>query len=888
MDYNKRNVGIIGYWFATNYGGVASYYSLYRTIKGLDYRPFLVENPYFYTDKEGEDVFSRNLFKEIGADICEPYGIEDLEELNQKADTFILGSDQVLTTSSIRSFGKLFLMEFSDEEKRRIAVSASCGGDNLNADSNLIDYAKGQLQRFTKVSVREFSGVDTIKKKFGIKADFMIDPIFFTEAEHYRKIGEEVNLPQENEYVLAYILDPTNDKREGILKLAKTLGIEKKVILDGRKFTHEKNADTLNLQEDTLPELDFKQWLYYYSNASYVITDSFHGAAMALILNKPVIVYANYKRGYPRFVSLIRLFGIKSRLIESTNQITDELVRENINFENINRIITAHAEIARHWIMQAIESEKKDIRLPKMTVNALLERKKCVGCGACVSGCPKDAIQLISDEWGYYRAEVDADLCIDCGKCSRICPAIKLPEKRNSLMPECYEFIAKDEKILRNSSSGGAFTVMAKKVLESGGAVVGAAWKEDFSVEHIVVDSVDELHKLQKSKYLQSYIGNVFRAVKNRLESGQKILFTGCPCQNAGLKAYLGKEYSNLISVDILCSNAPSTDFFKTYLSEAFPDGIRKYEFRDKTYGYNCECIAIERISGDKAILRGAKEDAYQRVFHNHTMCAPHCENCIYQKLPRFGDLTMGDFWGISKKDKEIDASKGISVILSNNEKGTDFLKSISKDQYSVCRQVPLEWLGGNGYALNGSHNYASPKRDIFYNAIQKMRFSKAVDYALKPNHGIYNKLYNKSNMPLMLDSSLTRFSFDPNVWEEHMINGKITLLVRPNQWQVKRYANLSIAKPLLKGKEYTFSICFRIRTTSPLLNFHLRDSGTGCIQIIDSFRIPSNNNGSQWYTVTKKFIPDTEIYDQFMIGASQVSGSGNYFMIDYINIMEE
>lgn len=887
-EMNEKNkVGIIGYWFATNYGGVASYYSLYQTIKGLGYLPFLVENPYFYTDKEGENVFSRNLFKEIGAEICEPYSIEELEKLNEKSDVFILGSDQVLTTSSIRSFGKLFLMDFSDEEKKRIAVSASCGGDNLNADESLVDYAKKQLQRFTKVSVREFSGVDTVKEKFGIKVDFMMDPIFFTTAEKYQKLGEQAGNLQNEDYLLAYILDPTQDKREGILRLSKKLGLKRKVALDGRKFTHEKNAVALNLQEDTLPEMDFKQWLSYYAHASYVITDSFHGATMALILNKPVIIYANYKRGYPRFVSLIRLFGIKNRLIEHTNQISDELIYENINFEEINRTIAQYREKAKQWIIRAIESEKTDILLPKNTVNVRLERKKCVGCGACVSVCPKDAIQLQPDEWGYYRAEVDNELCIDCGRCSGICPAIKLPEKKNWQYPKCYEFIARDKNILWNSSSGGAFTIMAEKVFENDGAVVGAAWKADFSVEHIVIDSPDELYKLQKSKYLQSYMGNLFREIKNRLEGGQIILFTGCPCQNAGLKAYLGKEYDNLILVDLLCGNAPSAGFFKEYLTESFPNGIKKYVFRDKTQGYNAESIFVEKKDGNSVSLRGVKEDAYQRVYHNHTMCAPHCENCQFQRLPRFGDLTIGDFWGISRHDKDVDASKGVSVILCNNEKGKRFLENISEERVRVCKQVPLDWLGGNGYAINNSHNYASPKRDIFYDAAQKMSFSKAVNYALKPNHGAYNELYTNSNMPIMFDSNLRRFLFDPNVWEEHTINGKVTLLVRPNQWQIKRYANLPIAKPLLKDKEYAFRIRFKIKTSSPVINFHLRDSGTGCIQIIDSFYVPSKNDGNQWYEVMKKFVPDTEVYDQFMIGASQVSGEGNYFMIDYINIGE-
>ncbi len=889
MENNRKKLGIIGYWFATNYGGVASYYSLYHNLREWGYAPFLVENPYYYTDKEGVDVFSRNLFKEINAEISEPYDNEHLNSLNEKADTFILGSDQVLTRSSIRAFGKLFLMEFSDEKKKRIAVSASLGGDNLDGDENLIKYAQKQIQRFTKVSIREFTGLNVARDKFGIKADFMIDPIFFTPAEEYTALGKKAELSETQEsYLLAYILDPTDDKREGILKTASILGLKKKVALDGRKFTHDKNFAKMNLPEDTLPELDFKEWMNYYSNASYIVTDSFHGAAMALILNKPFVVYANHQRGYPRFLTLVKLFGIKDRLIERTEEITEILIHSKPDFTEINRIITEYVAQAKAWIIQTIDSDPKDIEsieMPKRSVNAQLNEKECTGCGACVNICPKDAIEFKNDEWGYYRAKVDPEKCVDCGICVKTCPAIKLPENNNSLSAECYEFIANDENILMNSSSGGIFSVMAKELFKKNGMVGGAAWTEDFTVKHILIDNIKDLPKLQKSKYLQSYIGTVFRDVKQNLEKGKDILFTGCPCQIAGLKSYLRKEYDNLITVDLLCGNAPSPMFFQKYLSESFPEGLNQYNFRSKVHGYTAECISIVKKDGEKLTLRGPKEDAYQRVYHNHTMCAPHCEKCKYQTLPRFGDITIGDFWGISGKDKSIDVSKGVSVVLCNNEKGKAFLKSIPPETAKVLKKVPLEWLGGNGFAIKGSHNYASSFRNLFYDAVQKMDFSKAVNYALKPNHGMYNPMYKDINIPLMLNSSFNRFRFDPNVWEEHLIDGKITLHVKSNQWHVKRYANLPLARPLEKGKTYLFNIRFKIKSAYHLINFHLRDSGTGCIQIIDTFHIPSGNDGNIWYEVNKKIVPDTDLYDQFMIGASQVSGAGNYFMIDYITI---
>lgn len=781
MEYNKNNVGIIGYWFATNYGGVASYYSLYTKIEKLGYSPFFIEDTNLHEDKRKKEAFSRKFFKEIGAAICDPYKKEELEKLNAYADTFLLGSDQVFTVFGLSKHGKAFLMEFANPDKKRIVVSGSCGGENIRKEGNedLVSYAREELQKFSGVSVRESSGVDLVRDKFRVDATYLIDPIFFTSRDEFKRIGETAKLEKKEEYMLAYILDPTDDKREGIQKVSEILGLKKKIALDGRQFTHEENSKKLDLIEDTLPELDFKQWLHYYSNASFILTDSFHGMAMALILNIPFIVYINQKRGYQRFESLRKTFDvIDSRLIKNTSQITKKLVRQKINFKKINTVIEKETKKSEEWIKKYLSTPKAElnsIALPGKTVNELLSKKMCTGCGACLNICSCDAIRLCQDEWGYYRAKVEQEKCIDCGKCAKICPAIKSPVKLNKEQPECYEFIAKDSKTLMASSSGGAFSVFAREIFKRQGAVVGAAWRDDFSVEHIMIEDEKELPKLQKSKYLQSYTGMIHSQVKEHLNQGQVVLFTGCPCQVAGLKSYLGKEYDNLIAIDLLCGNAPSSQFFQRYLKESFPEGVNKYEFRNKLFGYNARTVKIELKNGKtiihkegkppkeagKTIIKeknketpiDAKNDAYQQVYHSHTMCATHCEKCKYQQIPRYGDLTIGDFWGLSSKDKEISVKKGASVILSNNEKGSSFLKSLSQDEIQVLKEVPLEWIGGNGYALEGKKNYCSDKRDEFYEAVKKMSFLEAVSYIVErdekeeSSNQTIKRIQNKKNI---------------------------------------------------------------------------------------------------------------------------------------------
>ena len=364
------------------------------------------------------------------------------------------------------------------------------------------------------------------------------------------------------------------------------------------------------------------------------------------------------------------------------------------------------------------------------------------------------------------------------------------------------------------------------------------------------------------------------------------MLFFGCPCQVPGLKSYLGKEYDNLLTVDLLCGNSPSTRFFQEYLKEQFPEGLQAYEFRNKTEGWNWDGVLITLKNGEQQYRRGGKDDDYQRVYHNHTMCAPHCENCRYQETPRFGDLTIGDFWGIGGKDKTLNTRNGVSVILCNNEKGEKYLSAIPEEQIGVMKEVPLAWLGGNGYAINKSHNYCSPKRNQFYELVKAMPFSKAVDYALKPMHGEVVSRYQHTNTLLQFDMAMQRFKFNPDIWEEHTINGATVLFTKQQQTKPGSYAMMSLCRALEKGRKYRLDIKFRVNSTSEVVNLHIKDSGSSYNQVIYSHRNAGQNKG-QWVQLSVDFVPNSKIYDEFMIGASQISGPDAYIAFEYIVISE-
>ena len=735
MSKKKYDVGIFGVWYGCNYGSIATYYGLNRVIEDLGYSVLMIDKPDLGNAKDQEmgDTHSRR-FGEEYYHISERYPLGELKQLNEQCNTFVLGSDQVWNYGISKHFGKSNYLDFVDDEHKKIAYAASFGHGTDFTPEEEREKVGELLRRFDAISIRENQGVEIVRENYHVRADHVVDPVFLAEKSIYEELAEKSKFREETPYICTYILDPTAEIREALLHISKKKGLRLVNILDGVPWIFDKNKKRLELEAASNVEVE--DWLHLIQNSELVITDSCHGTAVAAMFEKTVIPIANRQRGYARFESLVEMLGIPERLIKHPRDIIDNPVcLEPMNVEFISLLLESNRISSREWLRTALETPRGSlptVAIPQKAIPKKLEQSLCMGCSACSSTCSYGALALQEDSWGYYRSLVDFNRCVDCGRCQMVCPALHLPKKTNEEHPTCYACIATDDSILRESSSGGMFTVLAEKIFQSKGYVVGAVWTETFAVKHVIIKDGSDLPRLQKSKYLQSYMGNIFQEIKEKLELKSPLLFSGTPCQVAGLKAYLGKEYEHLLLVDILCSHAPSQLFFRKYLREAFPQGVEKYEFRHKKYGWDCITVKVITKDGETIIRRGGGEDDWQRIFHDHTMCAIHCETCRYQKTPRYGDLTLGDFWGIEKRDQEIDSKQGVSVVLCNNDKGRAFLESISTDKLKLKKEVPLGWLGGNGYAINNSRNYSSPKRDAFYQAIQTKPFSKAVKHALE------------------------------------------------------------------------------------------------------------------------------------------------------------
>ena len=355
--------------------------------------------------------------------------------------------------------------------------------------------------------------------------------------------------------------------------------------------------------------------------------------------------------------------------------------------------------------------------------------KRCVGCTACKNICPTQAIEMRKNCYGFFNPVVNEEKCINCGLCFKKC--IKLnPEYNNNGQPECFAAQASDE-IRKVSSSGGVFSIAAEKVFANGGYVCGAAYKENScEVEHIIISKKEDLYRMRGSKYIQSDLGQVYLEIKKLLSLGKMVLFSGLPCQVAGLNSFLKVSYEKLITIELICHGISSYELFEKYHQDVLSGKkIDRLDFKAKEpWGWHS---GINAYFEDGSVYRKPAEiDPYFRAYLGKLTKNKACGDCTSQRLPRQADLTIGDFWCINSYKKELNDHKGTSVILVNNKKGKEFLDSIRKD-FKMIEEAPLK------IAILGNPPITTPYRrnkysDLFLDNFNKYDFSELTEECLR------------------------------------------------------------------------------------------------------------------------------------------------------------
>ena len=320
---------------------------------------------------------------------------------------------------------------------------------------------------------------------------------------------------------------------------------------------------------------------------------------------------------------------------------------------------------------------------------SILPKPGCFGCGVCAAVCPTDCIAMVSDQEGFPYPDVDHQVCIECGKCIAACPGLNdLEGSRFFEAPIFYGGYSRDDGLRFLSSSGGFFSLIADRTLANDGVVYGARYDfEHMTVEHARVESQAGLPPLRKSKYVQSSTTHIFTQVKQDLILDKSVLFTGTPCQVAGLHLYLGQEHPNLVTCDIICHGVPSPGLFHSHFS-AIARGhhgspITDIDFRTKEKGWSGPLQLFLKIDfSDDSRLVYSILDAYYALFLANLSLRPCCYHCKYATTQRNSDLTLGDFWGVKKHYPDLFDGKGTALILVNTAKGERILSSISSSAH--------------------------------------------------------------------------------------------------------------------------------------------------------------------------------------------------------------
>lgn len=351
-------------------------------------------------------------------------------------------------------------------------------------------------------------------------------------------------------------------------------------------------------------------------------------------------------------------------------------------------------------------------------------KTQCSGCHACYHVCPKKCITMVEDTEGFLYPLVDKNHCIECGLCTQVCPIINKRETCD-LVPKAYAAYVLDEEVRKKSSSGGLFYVFAEYVLKKDGAVFATSMSEDNKKAiHTKIQKKEDLEKVMGSKYLQSIVGDAFREIKNLLEEGLPVLYVGTPCQVEGLKAYLGKDYENLICMDFICHGVPSPklwDRYLSYLENKKSAKAKRVSFRNKRFGWRFYALQID-FEKNKKYRMIHKKNSYMRLFLNNLSLRPSCYDCSSRRVDRISDITLADFWACRRVEPELDDDKGISLLMVHSPKGHAILDHVKENIF--IKKVDFEKAVAGNTAM--THSLKIPEeRDLFMKDMEQLSFQE-------------------------------------------------------------------------------------------------------------------------------------------------------------------
>ena len=373
----------------------------------------------------------------------------------------------------------------------------------------------------------------------------------------------------------------------------------------------------------------------------------------------------------------------------------------------------------------------------------------CTACSACQSICHKHAITMITDDEGFQYPYINEDSCVECGLCIKTCPSNKELDVTSSYPQQPYLAWINDDEVRLDSSSGGIFTALARYVISQGGVVCGAAYDDDMTVRHRIVDNENDLIHLRGSKYVQSITEGIFSDIKVYLNKGVMVYFVGTPCQVAGLKSFLKKKYDNLLTSDLICHGVPSGNLFKEqikYFERKVGKKIVDVKFRaKKRFGQGCDIQIITNTGANKFFC--AELVPYFNGFWKNITLRESCYKCQYASLHREGDITLADFWLVKKCFPDVRTSKGTSLVFVNSIIGENIFMKLANSGDVYIREATIE------QALLGQGQLKSPvPRPIERDGYKRyLDFEKYCNGLLKNSIGYKIKMHLRNAIKVLI-----------------------------------------------------------------------------------------------------------------------------------------
>lgn len=597
---------------------------------------------------------------------------KNLRNAKIEHDILIAGSDQIWNEDITKGLHPAFFLAFGKKEAKRISYAASIGKTHVS-DEELLFFQR-YLKNFDYISVREKTAKDAINHLTSKNIDVVLDPTLLLDRNKYDLLKNDPRI--KSKYIYVHNVG-TKRVDKDLFDIAEEISNKTGVPIIHNRSNHTCKND-LKINATTSPE----KTIGYIANAEYVITNSYHATIFSILYQRKFFTMPYFKRP-ERMIYLLNSLGLNKQLVNNVKDLPVDKKMFAIDYNRVEKLLKKQKELSISFLINAISGERLSNK-PAAYEDLYLSNAdvfNCYGCSACNEVCPESAITMKTDNDGFKYPSIDFEKCTNCDLCKKYCIYSKyINYECEDQYPLVYAAYNNDTVILDKSTSGGVFTSLAELTLNKGGIVFGVRFDEDMNVIYDVADNQSKCNTFNGSKYVTADNEGILSKVKKSLEAGEYVLFTGTPCQAAGLKSYLSQDYEKLHIVDIICKGTSSPKYYKRYieyLEAANEAKVTNIKFRSKLYGWESPYLSIKFCSGKK-IIESYKSNVFAKAYSKNLTLRPSCFNCEFASLKcGVGDITIGDYWGITQQHPEMHNKKGVSIIRINNKKGIDLFDQI-------------------------------------------------------------------------------------------------------------------------------------------------------------------------------------------------------------------